>query len=435
MTGIKKACIFLLLLNVCLLLSGCVSLNPEEIAMFVAVKKSNCWPCTAYRVVWDAIGNGVDALFPRISKLALNTLGVALLFWTAFTVGKLVATVKEPNIKEFTTNFFKVLFKAFIVSVILVTPESTLAIIDLIVTPIITSFTSLSRAVLFAEPTIAKHFAAPSSFADISKDYPIFTSYLGNQIQDIIYRIYIAFNSGIALGARMLISIDFVSWITGLFIMIVFFYMMLLFPLLFLESFFMLGAVIILFPFFLVAWIFPSTKSYANSSWGILFSAVFQILMTCVYIGILVSVIKTYSSSFSLSKQLTDPALLLGLKNMSNNGIAFFALIYCMFKLSNDIPNITDFFVGEVNRSQILAAFSKAQSLAVSAGQFVAGAALVGTGAGAAIGKGLMTSAAAKSAKTVSEFGTGEEGSGSGGVNREMQQDAIRQQQQQQQKK
>lgn len=409
-------------------------MDPEAIALFSAVKKENCWPCSAYSIIWDAIGNGVKQLFPNISTLALNTLGVGLLFWTALTVGKFVATVKEPNIKEFTTNFFKTLFKAFIASVILLTPENTLAIIDLVVTPVITSFTDLSRAVLFAEPTIAKHFAAPSFSTDFAKDYPIFTAYLGNQIQDIIYRIYIAFNSGIALGAHMLISIDLMSWVIGIFIILVFFYMMLLFPLLFLESFFMLGAVIILFPFFLAAWVFPSTKGYMKTAWDVLFQATAQILMTCVYIGVLITVIKTYSdsSSFSLSKQLTDPALLLGIKNLSDNGIAFFALIYCMFKLSDDIPNITSFFVGEVNRSKVLEAFSKVQNLAINAGKFVAGAALVGSGIGAPIGKGLMTSAAMDTSKTLANFGSFDENGGGNDELKNMQADSMRQQQQKQ---
>lgn len=449
----KKALILLTVVGFCFVLSGCGAVDPNDIAMFVAIKKANCWPCTAYQVVWDAIGKSVQELFPGISKLALNGLGVGLLFWLAFTIGKFIATVKEPNIKEFTTTMSTVLFKAMVVSVILATPANTLAIVDLIVTPIITSFTDLSRAVLFAEPTIAKHFAAPTfwdnvtssvitgdvtglfggsnpSYSGITKDYPIFTSYLGNQVQDIIYRIYIAFNSGIALGARMAFTVDFISFITGVMIMLVFFYMMILFPLLFLEAFFMLGGIIILFPFLLAAWVFPSTKGYMKAVWDILFAATAQILITCIYVGVLVTVIKSYSSSFSLSKQLTDPALLLGLKNMSSNGLAFFALIYCMFKLSNDIPNITSFFVGEVNRSKMLAMFQKVQSLAASAGKFVAGAALTGAGAGA-IGKGLMASAAKDTAKSVSQFGTAEDGSSTNDQTKNMQQDMMRQQQQQ----
>ncbi len=405
--SVKKAWIFCRLFALCFLLGGCNIFSPEDLSLLLLVTKDNCWACSAYKVVWEAIGDTVQSVFPHITVIGLNTLGVGLLFWIAFNVGKLVVAVKEPNLKEFITGFAAVLFKSFVVAVILMGSDQALQVLDMFITPIITSFVSLSTLILFSEPTIATHFAAPTSDIIITADYPIFTAHLGSLVEDVIYRIYVAFNSGMALGGRIMLSVDFVSQMTGLMVILVFFYMMLLFPMLFLESFIHLGAITVLFPLFLVAWVFPATKSYIKTAWDVLFQAMAQILITCIYIGVLVTVIKSYSSASSLSQQLTDPALLLGIKNMSNNGLAFFALIYSMFKLSNDIPKITSFFVGEVNRSTMLKYFGRMQNVGMGMGKMVAGAALIGTGVGAASGKGLMQSGVKDTMTAIKSFAEG----------------------------
>lgn len=387
---------------VAVLLTGCVPLSSDDIAQVVAVKASNCWPCAAYKSVWNAIGGVATNAFPMVCSAALNLLGMGLMFWLMMTGIKLVSALKEPNLKEFIPKINAVLFKAIVVAVILSSSTYVIQILDMIVTPVLLGFVSLSRAVMFAEPTIAKHFASLSSLNDVAVgDYVLFSSTIGSQLQDVIYRLYLAFNSGIALGARMMLSIDTISWVLGLLVMLTFFFMMLFFPLLYLEGFITLGVVILLFPILLVGWVFPSTKSYIQEAGKILFQAAAQILITSIYVAVIVNVLKSYSSSFSLIKQITDPALLLGLKNMSNNGIAFFALILCMFKLSNDIPKVTSFLVGQqINRSVIMRKFMGFMNIITGVGKVAVGAALAGAGMGI-VGKSMMQDGATSAKNAV----------------------------------
>ncbi len=394
-------------------LTGCQAVDPDLLTEMIQVKKENCWPCTGYKVVWEALSNLTQNAFPKACEWALNVLGVALLFWIAFTVGKFVVALKEPNVKEFITTMATVLFKAMVVGAILLTPDNTMSVLDIVATPVLAGIVDLARGIMFADSDIAKYFSAASTYDPISTSSTLFSSDIGNQLQDIVYRIYLAFSSGIGLGARMLISMDMLSWGLGLFVMFVFFYLMLIVPLLFMETFIIIGIVFVMFPFFLVSYVFPSTKQFMKVAWDAIFVAVLQILITAVYLTVLIYVVKIYSGNFSIGKQMTDVMLLTGLKSMTTSALAFFALIYCMFKMTNDIPMITSFLANAgVNRSQILKFAQSFTSLATNAGKFIAGAAMVGTGVGSGMGSALMADSARGVAKSMRGGIFGMEGAG-----------------------
>ncbi len=414
---LKSLKIGMMLLLVCLL-SGCTAALPEEIAGLVAVKKENCWPCTGFKAVWEGLASLTNAIFPKMCGWALDFLGVALLFWIAFTVCKYIMAVKEPNLKDFISSIAMVLFKAVAISAVLLTPENTKYVLDLFITPAITAFVNLSRAIMFSDATLAKNFAGAIDYDTINTSTTLFASNVGNMLQDIVYRVYLGFNSGIALGARMLISIDMVSWGMGFFTMFVFFYLMLVIPMIFMEGFIIVAIVFVMFPFFLVSYVFPSTKNYLKVGWEALFVAVMQIMVTCIYLTVLLSVVKTYSKDFSIGKQLTDFMFMTNLKDMTGSSLSFFALIYCIFKMSNDIPAMTSFLAGSFNRTQILQMVRRFSGMASNVGKFAIGASLVGSGVGATKGQAMMKDATAELGRSLTRGAAFTGGDGSGNVNR-----------------
>ncbi len=415
----------LILISMCCLLftTGCTQLNPAEIALWTKINEATCWPCTLYAAVWEAIGFTVEELLPSCASMALDTLGIALSFWLAFTVLKLASSIKAPKISDFSINIATVCFKAVIVAVILMNNDYMFELFDTIVAPVMSAFISLSKEILFSESTIAQYFEGFDLSSSINNNRMIFTDEVGNQINDVIFSIYAAFNSGVYLGARIAFTFNIASFFIGIFIMFTFFYLMLFFPLLFAEGFIIFGVIMVLVPFLLVAWVFPSTKQYIKPAWTLLLSSVVQILITCIYIGVLITVVNAYSTEFSISKQLTDPALILGVQNMSNNALGFFALLYCMFKISNDIPNITSIIFNEINRSRIVDMFRGIQKTAQNMGTMAAGVA-IGAAGGGAVASAMMNQGAQGLADNMKEIMSGqykpEEGEG-GNAN----QDAI----------
>ena len=406
----NKGRIFLVI-ALSMLLTGCAgAMTAEHLTMLSVVATGGCWSCTMFKVVWEAIGNALAKTYAPCSELALILLGVGLLFWLSITIGRMVASVKEPNMKDIIPKISGVLFKAMVVGVILSAPKYTVAILDLFVTPVLESFTNLSKAVLFADVSIAEMLTAPFDLLklggdyDIDKNYIVFTRHIGSELQDVVYRLYLTFKDGFLLGARMLIHFELTSILLGLMIMAVFFYFMLFFPLLLLEGFVTLGFACVFFPFLLAGWVFPSTKNYINEGFKIVMQAAAQLLVTCIYIGIVVSILHEYAEEFSPTRFLTDPMLLLGIRNMSNNGLAFMGMLFCIFKLTNEVPNITSYFVGEFNRSQITKMFTKLQQAVKGVGKMVVGAAMMGTGVMSGAGKAMMASGVKDTAKGFSGY-------------------------------
>lgn len=410
-TTYKKALYLCLTLAPLFLLTGCGSLGltPENLTMASVFASGGCWVCSMFKVVWEAIGSAFANTYRTSSLLASILLGMGLLFWLTFTIGKMVVSLKEPNMKDYIPKITSVIFKAIVVGIILSNPSFMLYILDLFVTPVLESFTNLATSIIGSKSDWLK-----VPFSDIDKNYTIFTRNIGSQLQEIVYQLYLHFKSGFFLGARMMLHFEVMSVITGLLIMSMFFYFMLFFPLIILEGFISIGFVLIMYPFFMTGWVFPATKSYIAESFKIFFQGVAQVLVTCIYVSIIIAIIEEYSDTFSITRSMFDPALLAGLNNMSNNGLALLGLVYAMFKLTNDVPNITSFFIGEMNRSVILRTFSRAANVAKNVGKIAIGGALAGTGVMGAVGKGMMASGAKDIAKDSAGWVT--DGAGDGGM-------------------
>ncbi len=395
---LKKVLYLSILFMPVLLLTGCGSLGltADNLSMGATLLTGGCWPCTMFRSVWEAIGSAFGSTIKVTSKLASILLGAGLLFWLTLTIGKMIASLKEPNMKDFIPKIVAILFKALAVGLIVNSPNFLIYILDLLISPVMEGCTNVALTIIGKE---SDWFKVP--FSDVEKNYAIFTKNIGSQLQNVVYQMYLQFRGGFFLGARMMMHWELMAIITGGLIMCMFFYFMMFFPLVILEGFVSIGVALILFPILLVGWVFPPTKGYISESFKVFFQGISQVLVTAIYISIIVAIIEEYSDAFSITKSLSDPALLAGLTNMSNNGLAMLGLIYAMFKLTNDIPNITSYFVGEMNRSSIVSAFSKTFQIAGKVGMIAMGGALAGTGIMKGMGETMMKAGVAGMANDV----------------------------------
>ena len=383
-----------------LFLGGCsTNIDARMITQLLLAKEENCWPCTMYKVIWEAIGRLVSTVYDELCSDALTILGVGLLFWICFTVGKLVVSIKEPNLKDFIGNMAGVIFKALVVAAILSVPSYTIYFLDLIVRNVLEAFINLTLNIMFSNSTIAKSLATGHVYeGDIVSTVSgagniLFTTDIGHQIQDLVYRIYVGFPGGMSLGVNLIFQTDPALIATGLFVTAVFFYLMLIIPLLFIEAFALLGAVIVFFPLALVLYVFPSTKAYVVPMWKVLFVSMAQILVTGVYMAVMIHVVQVFSDNIlSPSSILSDPLLLMNLKNMKDQFLAFCALAYIMYRMSKDIPNISSKLLGDFNRSMMLAGVTKALNFGKNIGIALGGAALAGTGVASGVGISMMMS-------------------------------------------
>ena len=418
MKNALKICAFFAV--VCLL-AGCEGrINASESEWVASVQ--NCWPCTLYKATFDAVGTLVKNLYPTMAERGLLVMGVGLLFWLSFTSAKMLTSLMEPNIKEYIHSVMVVLFKAMVVTAILITGDSFLCVIDRIVSPVLTTFTELSRIVLTANTNINNGLVWPEQYM-VQKDgaCDLFGGQISYQLQDIIFRVYIALNSGMTLGYYVMVEKSFLNWIVGPFIIWMFFILSLIFPLMFADSFIRLGAVIVLSPFFFAAWVFPSTKSAIKKAWDVVFGAMFQLLIGCIYIGLVVGVIQLFADNnwpgmLGNSRQTSDPSMMVNFRRLSTEAISFFALIIIMNRMQSNIPAIAGALGGDSSRSEIVGFMNGVKQLAISAAMigaggglssfcFAGGAAMIQSGAQRAASQ--AEDAAKDATKEVTDTGSG----------------------------
>lgn len=384
---VLKFCAFALVLVV---LAGCDFKVTAETEQQWQTNVQNCWPCVLYKSVFNATGQLIMLTYPFIARWALALLGVGILFWLAFKTGRMLTFLYEPDIKEYVHSVMIVLFKAMIVAAVLMTGDHFLCTLNMLVSPIIEIFAVVSRIVLTANSNISDGMSLPSDWVTnglANMKYieagdgscNLFSGNVAYQVQDVVYRVYVALNSGMSLGGYLIAESNMLNWIIGLFIMWMFFLMSLIFPWMFAESFLRLGAVLVLSPFVFVCWVFPSTKGTVRQAWNIAFGSMVQMLIACIYIGLLVGVILTFANKsfpgmLGGSRQTSDPGMVAQMKRLSTEAVSFFALIIIMTKMQANIPMISGYFGGDSQKSEVVAFFGGIKQLAISAVMIAVGA-------------------------------------------------------------
>lgn len=422
-----------LLMVALVFLSGCEGLRSDARSQAEWIQSAlNCWPCVIYKTAFSAVNTVVIKLHPVLSAKAILLLGVGLLFWLAFTTGKMITSLHEPDVKKYMQTVMLVLFKAILVVSVLSVPQYFLCFVDMIVSPVLTFFTHLSRIAITANTNINNGITWPNDYKDVQDTAcNVFSSQVQYQLQDIIFRVYLALGGGVKLGFTLMMQVNLVNWILGPIIMWFFFMMMVLFPWIFVDSFIRLGSVIVLAPFFLVAWVFPATKDKIKTAWTTLSGAAMQLLIGCIYIGLVIGVIKAFEAQnwpgmMGDARQGADPDMMAKIRRLSVEAISFFALLLIMNKMQKNIPSISGALGGDSAQSDIVGFMDGVKKLTISVLQIALGAAMTAFGipGGTQMIKAGTQKVAEQAKETIKEAaaetmdtggGTGSGGGGEGG--------------------
>lgn len=363
----------------CLTLCACapqeIPHNSEEWQNNIA----NCWPCQLYDASFSALDRAIVSITKDMTRHALIILGFGLLFWLLFKVGTFIVSVKEPNSKQFVQNILITFFKAILVSSLLFNPEAYVSFIaQNIVQPVLLVFVDLSRIILTADQDVASYLTTPEDFISTLNMTTQTATVFGKAkayIGEIIYRITVALKTGQALGITILMDHGFINFLMGLLVVFIFFLLLIRFPIIFIDSFIRLGAVIILSPFMFVAWVFPPTKGVIKKGWDILFGAMVNILFGCIFMAMFIYVLyvyteRAYPSFFTTAGQTSNPYLVFYIKTFNNSIVAIFVLILTMNKLSAHVPALAKKFGGDGSTGALAAQtkglFSLAKTIAKS---------------------------------------------------------------------
>ena len=373
-----------ILMGVLCVLNGCKA--DQLTADNAEATINNCWSCTMYKIVFEGINRLISDLYLMLTEKAILLLGVGLLFWLAFKTVKLVTSLYEPDMAEYIRTVAITLFKAIVVSVILLSGEDYLCFLrDLIIDPPFLIFTHLSRILLVGVLSETADLVSPQDFiATTNQGCAVFSEVASKSIQFVIYQIYVALNSGVQLGWTMVMTGKIANILIGFFFVVpIFFMMSLVFPWIYVDSMFRIGCVIVLSPFIFVAWVFPATKGWVKPAWDVLFGSMVTILIACIYIALAITVLRTFSDSsptftgiFNPARQTTDPRFSEQMARLGVEALSFIALILIVNRFQNAIPNIAGYFGGDSAKSQVVSLFGGIKQLVISAAMIAVGAAM-----------------------------------------------------------
>lgn len=392
---------------ICLLLTGCAGsfeIKPDQWTSNV----KNCWPCTLYKAVFDSMGALTVKTYGISCRSALALLAAGWLFWIAFKTIKMLFSMKQPNFKQFWVDILTVLFKMIVVAAIIGSPDAVIYVLNIILTPLMTAFVELSRVVIYADPNIQSVFRIPENFIDMggekTADYPLFSQELGLQIQDLIYRVFVMLKGGMYLAVYLFKQLTFTSVILSILLAYTFFVLMVIFPFSLVEIFFKVGAIVIVFPFVLVAWVFPATKGMVGKAWQIVIGCMISLLITCTFVAFMMIVLTTFTEYlwpgfFSISRQMNDSKIVADIQQLSVGTFSFLFVVLFIIKFAENINQFSTALGGESAQSEFVRFFTGLKNLAVAGAMALAAAGLqLIPGVGTALGTA-MAGAAKKKAE------------------------------------
>ena len=394
-------------LGIVLLLTACgdVPDNPVK----VEATYNDCWPCSAYTTTFTAIQKSMVELINICCTNAFTLLGICLLFWMLFHIGKFLVTIQQPNFRKFVFPMTTVFFKAVIVAALIGAGDAATGNYYLtdfmgdIVQPVMDFFAKVSRQILDSNDLVKEATQAVSveEYKDtLSTDFkqivfnPLFgadtseiersesvandliAKSVAGQLLDIVYRIYIALKMGVSLGFNLWHQGNSLTnasaSLVSILIIFMFWMLMLTMPMSFLDAIVRIAAVAILAPFALVGWVFPPTKWMIGRVWGVLLGSGLTLMFSCFYVALTVFVVtvyaeKNYPGIFGTTTQSKDPNLLVEVQGLSTTIVGFFVLILCMNRLSGFISKLANQFGGEAPESSFIKAFQGVKKLSLAA--------------------------------------------------------------------
>ena len=286
----------LLIVTGSLLLTGCrpmPSVDTMENLSGEYKDMSKCWGCTIFDAIFNAINDIIKVLYVDMSYGALGLLTIIFALWIAYRVGKVLFSFKEPDTKEFWTDFAKMAFAVSFCAVILMNKGTIMYFLSYTITPIFQAVVDFSVAL------ITKSFSSIGVVTDYSSCTAPFAGDGGEEVLDdglkesficLIYKIGLKLDYGMFLGYKLMCQ-GFVQFFFAIPLLIVFILMAFMFPFVLVDGIFRIGVMLVLLPVLIAFWPFPILRKYSSEGWKIFIGAMVHIMIMTIFITLMIEVL------------------------------------------------------------------------------------------------------------------------------------------------
>ncbi len=269
----------------------------------------SCISCHIFEITFNTISRVGYAIYDSLSYYSISLMVGLFLFWMLFVFFDNV--IKKQDAMGFIKTFFNKVVFVFIVGFLLtISIGDKYNVLNYTIRPLTDFMVDYNE---YATRDIEKsgyNFQCTYKSKDIGDSNVIFSKDIRENIVCTIERIS-AFNNmnynigkySVINGWNQLLNLNFegvIKIIIGILIMGIFFYINIMVPFYFIESFFMISIVVFLFPLILVGYAVDK-KQFVKQSFDTFLSAIFQIISLTLMCSV-ISLLLGYISGLEFSK-------------------------------------------------------------------------------------------------------------------------------------
>lgn len=356
-----------------------------------------CWFCPIFTTLFDAMNTLATNVAVKLKDIFLATLGVGLLFFIAFRVGKMVVQLQEVDLMQFLGDLFKYLGRAIIASALL---YSSIGIYQHLVSPMLQLSLELSSSLMevgnFSDTNKMITSASQSGIsvnpictkegqtADPSKQTTAFTTNVRNSLECFLIKASALFIVGMAIGL-CIISLGFTALVfhvlpnvyyilLGFIIFVCFFAIYLAFPFKLMDAMIRLAFVCALTPLWIILWVFPATVGYTKKAWDMFLSACLMFLclsIILIFISAMTNAaLPNIDQVIQLMIQGQDKEAADLLPISGRDLLVTLAISYLAFKTLGTASALANSFIGAADLGLGNTMGQQARNLTVTAGKY-----------------------------------------------------------------
>ncbi len=270
-----------------------------------------CWTCRVFMLFFDT-GNEVSGYIARvIQEPARNLLAVGFGIWLLCHTAMFLSNIGDaPDLFAHLTNIGGGMIRAGIAAGLLL--GGSAAAFDYFVNPILSSAAAYATAVVSDIPCSAGTTNSGSLQLPLGPGVRDSMECMIKQIANGMAPTQ-ALAAGMRCGAWHYYKVPVAGmdlfwppmWMWGCLMSLFFWVVSFLFPMALLDVVFRICIILGMLPLFVVAWVFPLTRSYASKGWDIFLGSCFVFVIASMMIGMLVTVV---DSAWAIASKGNIPA-------------------------------------------------------------------------------------------------------------------------------
>lgn len=266
--------------------------------------QSGCWGCLIFEVLFNAINDMINALYPMVVEGCRRLLAVLFALWILYKVGNMFFSFKQPDTAAFWSEFARMCVAIVFCVALLTSKETLFYLIDYTLIPVFEGAINIGVAIVeqsfthmaldgfgntsmeanYASCAVA-HTSSPTG-SNIALDVG-----MKDTMTCMIFEMHKRLTYAYFFAYKLIVQWDWAPTLLGIYMLVTFFIISLVFPFYLVDGIFRVGIVFIILPILVVFWPFKPLRQYATAAWKLSLGAFVQVTMMVIFVTLIVEIV------------------------------------------------------------------------------------------------------------------------------------------------